>query len=56
MRARINFIFSLFISIAILSLYSVSNTSIDISSFGNIDQIKQTNIAFDLNINFDKEM
>jgi hypothetical protein len=56
MKGRLNFLFKFFVLIGLLSIYSVSSTSIDISSFGNIDQIKQTSIAFDLNINFDKKM
>jgi hypothetical protein len=32
------------------------NSSIDISSLSNIDQIKQDKIAFDFHINFDKQM
>jgi hypothetical protein len=33
-----------------------TQTSIDISSFSNIDQIKQTHIDLNFNINFDKLM
>ncbi len=49
-----NLIKSLVILISLISL--VLTNSIDKSSFSNIDQIKQSKIAFDFNINFDKQM
>lgn len=43
--------------IPFIILLSISNCSdIDISSFSNIDQIKQTSLAFDFNIDFDNKV
>lgn len=32
------------------------SSSIDISSFANIEQLKQSHITFEMNINFDDKM
>lgn len=42
--------------IFLLAIQMSYQSDIDISSLSNIDQIKQTNIDFNININFEKQM
>jgi hypothetical protein len=39
-----------------LLMLSVNNSSVDISSLSNVDQIKQEVISFELRIDFDNRM
>ena len=41
--------------IASLLMISLNSSSIDISSFSNVDQIKQETISFELKIDFDNK-
>ncbi len=50
-----NFIILKIFLVSLLML-SVNNSSVDISSLSNVDQIKQEVISFELKIDFDNKM
>ena len=54
-RMSIKILIAVIFSLTILTSFT-NSSDIDISSFSNIDQIKQSSLAFDFNIDLDNKV